>query len=146
MPIVPKVNPFSKTNPDTGFGVQANRLGGRFVNKDGSFNLRKEGWPLWKRVGIYSYLMETSVIKFLVIILLFYILINLVFTGLYLLAGNNELQGLLAVSEWGKIKEVFFFSTETFTTVGYGRINPIGFYAHLIAAVETLSGCFHLHW
>jgi inward rectifier potassium channel len=140
MTIRPKVNPFSKANPDTGFGVQANRLGGRFINKDGTFNLRKDGWPLWKRLSIYSFLMDLSLLKFSGVILLFYILINLLFTGLYLLAGNNQLQGFLANTEWGKTKEIFFFSTETFTTVGYGRVNPIGWGAHIIAAMESLSG------
>lgn len=140
MAIIPKVNPFSKSNPDTGFGVQANRIGGRFVNKDGSFNLRKDGLPLWKRLSIYSFLMEQSVLSFAGTILLFYILINLLFTGLYLFAGDDELQGFLAVSRWGKIKEIFFFSTETFTTVGYGRINPVGWTAHVISAFESLSG------
>lgn len=140
MAIVPKVNPFSKTNPDTGFGVEANRLGGRFVNKDGSFNLRKEGLPLWKRLSIYSYLMDLSIISFLGIILLFYIVINILFTCLYLVAGLDELQGYIAITEWEKIKELFFFSTETFTTVGYGRINPVGLFAHIIAAIESLAG------
>lgn len=140
MAIIPKVNPFSKSNPDTGFGVQANRIGGRFVNKDGSFNLRKDGLPLWKRLSIYSYLMELSVIKFSGVILLFYVVINLVFTGLYLLAGDHQMQGFLATNRWGRIQEVFFFSTETFTTVGYGRINPVGWAAHVISAFESLSG------
>lgn len=140
MAIIPKVNPFSKTNPDTGFGVQASRLGGRFVNKDGSFNLRKDGLPLWTRLSIYSYLMELSVLKFSGIILLFYIVVNLLFTGLYLLSGNNQLQGFIAATEWQKIKEIFFFSTETFTTVGYGRVNPVGQAANIIAALESLTG------
>jgi inward rectifier potassium channel len=140
MAFIPKVNPFSKSNPDTGFGTEANRLGGRFVNKDGSFNLRKDGFPLWKRLSIYSYLMDMSVFKFSGTILLFYLVINLLFTVLYLLAGDHQLQGFLETNEWGKIQEVFFFSTETFTTVGYGRINPIGLAAHIIAAFESLSG------
>ena len=140
MDIRPKVNPFSKANPDTGFGIQANRLGERFVNKDGSFNLQKDGLPLWKTLSVYSYLMGLSRLKFSAIILLFYIVINLVFTGLYLLAGIDELQGFIAETQWGKIKEIFFFSTETFTTVGYGRMNPVGWIAHIIAAAESLSG------
>lgn len=140
MAITPKVNPFSKTNPDTGFGVQANRIGGRFVNKDGSFNLRKDGLPLYKRLSIYSYLMDLSIVTFLVIILVFYIIINIIFTGLYIAGGIEQLEGLLGKTQWEKIKEVFFFSTETFTTVGYGRINPVGFYAHIIAAIESLAG------
>jgi inward rectifier potassium channel len=140
MAIRPKVNPFSKANPDTGFGVQANRLGGRFINKDGSFNLKKDGWPFWKRLSIYSYLMDLSPLKFSVIIVSFYVVINLLFTGLYLLAGHHQLQGFEEGSEWGMIKETFFFSTETFTTVGYGRVNPVGLAAHIISALESLSG------
>jgi inward rectifier potassium channel len=140
MAIVPKVNPFSKTNPDTGFGVEANRIGGRFVNKDGSFNLRKDGLPFWKRLSIYSLLMDLSLFKFSVVILLFYVVMNLMFTFLYLLAGPDQLEGFIELGEWGRIKETFFFSTETFTTVGYGRVNPVGFAANLIASIESLSG------
>jgi len=140
MAILPKVNPFSKTNPDTGFGVQANRLGDRFINKDGSFNLRKEGLPLWKRLSIYSYLMDVPVLKFSAIILLFYIAINVFFTIFYLLAPAGEFQGIISTTHWGRIAEVFFFSTETFTTVGYGRVNPVGFFTNIIASVEALSG------
>jgi inward rectifier potassium channel len=62
------------------------------------------------------------------------------FTFLYFLVGHRQLQGLLATTEWGKVKEIFFFSTETFTTVGYGRINPVGDGAHIIASLECMCG------
>ena len=32
-----------KDNNDTGFGGNPDNYGGRFVNRDGSFNVRKEG-------------------------------------------------------------------------------------------------------
>jgi inward rectifier potassium channel len=38
------------------------------------------------------------------------------------------------------MKEVFYFSTQTFTTVGYGRINPLGDGADLVASIEAMSG------
>lgn len=135
-----KINPFSKSNPDTGFGSQPNSFGGRFVNKDGSFNLKKEGWPLLKRVSFYSYLLELSWIKFLGIIFISYLFINSIFTAFYLLIGHDQLRGFLSTTEWGRVKEVFYFSTQTFTTVGYGRINPVGDGSDIIASVETLSG------
>jgi len=140
MPSAYKVNAYSKSNPDTGFGVQANQIGGRFVNKDGSFNMRKEGLPLLERISFYSKLLETSWMEFFVFIILFYLIANIIFTLLYLLAGHDQLQGLLSQTSWGRMKEVFFFSTETFTTVGYGRVNPIGDGAHIIAALESLTG------
>lgn len=140
MPSVKKVNTFSKSNPDTGFGVQANQIGGRFVNKDGSFNMRKEGLPLLNRLSLYSNLLELTWAQFFGFILLFYLVANIIFTMLYLMAGHNELQGLLSHTLWGRIKEIFFFSTETFTTVGYGRVNPVGDGAHLIASLESMTG------
>ena len=135
-----KINPFSRTNPDTGFGSKASDIGGRFVNKDGSFNLRKEGIPFYRRMSVYSNLLAFSLGRFILVIISFYILINLAFSFLYYLAGYNQLQGMLATTSWGRMKELFFFSTETFTTVGYGRINPIGDTAHLIAAFESMTG------
>ncbi|MEP6595383.1 MAG: ion channel [Ginsengibacter sp.] len=38
------------------------------------------------------------------------------------------------------MQKPFFFSCQTFTTVGYGRINPIGFATSSIAAFEALIG------
>lgn len=146
MALLKKINPSSKVNPDTGFGVQADQIGGRFVNKDGTFNLRKVGYPLFKRLSVYSWFLEISWAKFLGIIVLFYLSVNIAFTLLYVLAGIHQLQGLLETTRRGQIFEVYFFSTETFTTVGYGRINPVGGAAHLIASFESMLGfvCFAL--
>lgn len=135
-----RINSFSKSNPDSGFGVQAGQIGGRFVNKDGSFNMRKQGIPLLNRMSFYSNLLELSWTKFFAFVILFYLTANLIFTMLYLTAGLDQLQGFLATTVWGRMKEIFFFSTETFTTVGYGRINPTGDGAHIIAAMESMTG------
>jgi inward rectifier potassium channel len=35
---------------------------------------------------------------------------------------------------------VFFFSTQTFTTVGYGRISPVGFLTSAVATFEAFLG------
>jgi inward rectifier potassium channel len=135
-----KINPVSKTNPDTGFGVQASQIGGRFVNKDGSYNLRKEGLSFFKRVSVYSQLLELSWWQFLGVIVAFYLLVNVLFTSLYVLIGHDQIQGLVAPTYWGRVRELYFFSTQTFTTVGYGRINPLMDGAHFIAAIESMVG------
>jgi inward rectifier potassium channel len=78
--------------------------------------------------------------RFLSIIFIFYFLINCFFTALYWLAGPSGLEGVEKVRFWGRIKELFFFSTQTFTTVGYGRVNPVGEITNWIAAIESLIG------
>ena len=138
MSIQHKVNPFSKINNDTGFGTNA--YGGRFINRDGTFNLRKDGVPFWTRFSIYHTMLNLPRWKFIGIIIVFYFSINLVYSLLYLLAGADQLQGLIATTPWAKFKELYFFSTETFTTVGYGRVNPVGDAANLIASIEAMTG------
>jgi inward rectifier potassium channel len=127
-------------NANTGFGVQVNQVGERFVNKDGSFNIRKTGYPAWQRMSIYSNLLELNGWKFLFLLISTYFVINIIFTIFYLLIGFDELSGYISESYGEKLMEVFFFSTQTFTTVGYGRINPTGQLANIIASIETMAG------
>jgi inward rectifier potassium channel len=56
------------------------------------------------------------------------------------LIGADQFTGFISSTPGKIFKELFFFSTETFTTVGYGRVNPIGDMANLVAAVEAMSG------
>ncbi len=135
-----KIDPFLKTNNDTGFGNNASNYGGRFINRDGTFNLRKEGISFINRFSTYHNMLTLPRWKFALFIVLFYLVINLVYTGLYLLIGIDQLQGVIATTNWGKFKEAYFFSTETFTTVGYGRVNPIGDGANFIASIEAMTG------
>ncbi|HJW15605.1 MAG TPA: ion channel [Flavisolibacter sp.] len=134
------VDHYSTTNPDTGFGNQPGQFGGRFMNKDGSFNLKKTGAPYFKRASFYSYLLEISWLKFITLVLLFYLVVNLLFAMGYLIIGEDQLQGLVSKGYWSRARELFYFSTQTFTTVGYGRINPIGDSSDLLASIQAMGG------
>lgn len=127
-------------NVNTGFGVQANSVGERFVNKDGSFNITKTGYPAFKRMSIYSGLLDLPAWKFLAILVGIYLVINLVFTAGYLLIGFDELDGFRSNDYLERVLETFFFSTQTFTTVGYGRINPVGTLANFLSSFQTMMG------
>jgi inward rectifier potassium channel len=144
MSLYKKVNPFSRQNNDTGFSTGGNDTGGRFINKDGSYNLVKEGMPFWKRISVFHDMLNLPQWKFIVVILLFYVAINLIFTTTYFLIGPSGLTGLPAGNGWRMFKELFYFSTETFTTVGYGRVNPVGDAANLISGIESLTGLLSL--
>jgi inward rectifier potassium channel len=129
-----------KSNQDTGFGDQASQMGGRMVNRDGSFNIQRLGISVRDRVSSYHSMLTMPRWRFLLVIFIAYFLINCFFTLLYWLAGPTGLAGVDQGHGFTRMKDLFFFSTQTFTTVGYGRVNPVGELTNWIAAIESLIG------
>ncbi len=127
-------------NDNTGFGTNPDNYGGRFVNKDGSFNVRKEGVPFLKRFSLYHSMLNMPALKFFGTLFLFYLTVNFLFAWIYFFIGKTQFQGILVAGFFNIFKEMFFFSTETFTTVGYGRVNPVGDGANSVAAAESMLG------
>ena len=113
----------------------------RLLNKDGTFNSRRTGLPFWETFNFYHYMVGVSWLKFSFIVFSGYVLLNLLFAIVYYLLGvDTHLLGVIAASEMDKFLESFFFSSQSFTTVGYGRISPIGTWTSSIAAFESLVG------
>ena len=129
-----------KSNEDTGFGTNPDNYGGRFINRDGTFNVKKEGLPFFQRFSLYHSMLNMPVWKFYGTLFAFYLSVNFLFACIYFFIGSSQFQGILATGARGTFKEMFFFSTETFTTVGYGRVNPIGDLANSVAAFESMLG------
>jgi len=145
MSLIKKINPFSKQNNDTGFSTSNNETGGRFLNKDGSFNLVKEGLPYYKRFSIFNNMLSLPLWKFITVIFIFFIIVNLIFAGIYYFIGPQQFDGLVpGCRGWQFYKDIFYFSTQTFTTVGYGHVNPTGDAANMVAGIEALSGFLSL--
>jgi inward rectifier potassium channel len=140
MSTLKRINPFSKTNNDTGFGTNASDYGGRFINRDGTYNLKKTGISFFDRFSVFHSMLNMPTWKFITVIVIFFLSINLVYTTIYWLTGIEGFTGVLATTPWQKFKELFFFSTETFTTVGYGRVNPVKDGVNLVAAIEAMNG------
>jgi inward rectifier potassium channel len=78
--------------------------------------------------------------KFFLVLLGTYVIINLLFAVLYFLIGTEHLAGMIAGNATERFMEAFFFSTQTFTTVGYGRISPVGFLTSTVATFESFLG------
>jgi inward rectifier potassium channel len=129
-----------KPEINTGFGTNSNSTGGRFINKDGRPNVIKKGVGLLDRYSWYHTMLGMRPGKFLLLIFIIYISINLIFAGIYYVIGIHHLAGVHSGSSWKNFTEVFFFSAQTFTTVGYGRISPVGFAASTVSTFEAFVG------
>ncbi len=140
MSILKKINSKAKTSINTGFGNVASNYGGRFLNKDGQPNIQKTGIGFFEKYSIYHSMINISGTSFFLIVLFFFIVINLFFACIYYLLGVEYLSGMNADSEMEKFTEAFFFSAQTFTTVGYGRISPNGFLTSAISSFQALVG------
>lgn len=140
MALLRKINSQAKTEINTGFGVNSSDYGGRFVNKEGQANIEKRGVSILEKTSWYHTMLAMPRWKFFAVIFIFFIAINLFFAVIYYLVGVAHLGGMVAHSRAEKFIEAFFFSCQTYTTVGYGRINPIGFATSAIAALEALLG------
>ena len=135
-----RTNKRAQLNNETGLGTNTALTGGRFFNKTGVPNMEVRGLHFWQQLNIYHSLLSMSRWKFFLTIVLFFIGVNLFFASLYLVIGIEHLGGMVAKNDAEKFGEAFFFSAQTFTTVGYGRINPIGFMASMTASLEALIG------
>ncbi len=110
---------------------------------DGSFNVRREGGH-WRDAGWFRHFMNLSWPAFLLQTPAIYLGVITLFALAYLAAGVEQLQGAAHSTAWQSWWSAFFFSVQTFTTVGYGHIAPASFLASVIAAVEAMSGILSL--
>ncbi len=140
MALLKSFNKRAKTENETGLGTNSSINGGRFFNKSGAPNIQLQGIPFMERLNLYHTLLSLPKWQFLFIIILSFIGMNLAFASVYLLIGIEHLNGMVAITKLEKFGEAFFFSAQTFTTVGYGRINPVGFSASFVASLEALVG------
>jgi len=129
-----------KLDPSTGFGSRGHDSGNRFYRKDGSVNVIRRGVSFLRQVSWYHTMLALPRWKFWVALFAIYIAINLIFAIIYYIVGIEHLTGIHQGSTLNNFAEVFFFSAQTFTTVGYGRISPIGFLASAVSTFEAFLG------
>lgn len=141
IPFLKKTNPvLDKSEQELGLSRKSNANQKRLIFDDGNFNVRRTGINPLNIASPFHWLITSSWTYFFAIVLGSYFMVNLFFTVLYYLVGVDQLAGHLGEDNWGKFLEAFFFSAQTLTTVGYGRISPAGLASNVIATFETLIG------
>lgn len=125
------------TERELGFGTTAT-IDGRLMETNGKFRVRRTGAQLG--ANFFHNLITMSVGHFALLIFSFFIGLNLLFAFAYTTIGIENLDGIVRGTWFHNFLEAFFFSTQTFTTVGYGHVAPIGYAANLLASLESLLG------
>jgi inward rectifier potassium channel len=123
---------------DLGFGsVVAAQSRVRLMNRDGSFNVRRGG----RLAGIignpYHSLLTMTWPAFLGVLATVYLLANLAFALLFLACGPGALGESDTAFPSGSFLQAFFFSVETFATIGYGAIVPETVRANFLVLFES---------
>lgn len=129
----------SKTK-DPGLGSDYRKDVKRIINEDGSYNIKRSGGMHSFR-DLYKYLIELSWTSFFLLTILTYFLVNIVFAGFYMIGGVEDISGINPNSN--HFLNSFFFSVQTFTTVGYGYLAPVGAIAGIISTIEAFIGLLY---
>lgn len=128
----------SEEERDLGFGaVVATQSTQRMLNADGSFNVQRSGLSLVTSLNLYHTLLTMSWTTFLSLVLLLYFLSNIVFALLYSTLGPEALVDTSGDPTTSVFIRGFFFSVQTFATIGYGTIHPSGIIPNLLVTVES---------
>src|SRR6218665_380238 len=108
---------------DPGLGKTYRKSVKRILKEDGTFNIKRIG-AVRKLKDFYKFLVDLQAWKFGLFLIGAFIIANLFFAGIYCLIGTESLQGVHPSQH--SFVASFYFSAQTFTTVGYGAIAPKG--------------------
>jgi inward rectifier potassium channel len=130
--------PMREEERDLGFGsVVAGESRQRLLNQDGTFNVQRTGLSLLTSLNLYHTLISMSWRRFIALTLLLYFLSNVVFGFTYALFGADALVDTSSAPTENLFLRGFFFSVQTFATIGYGTIHPVGIVPNLLVTIES---------
>lgn len=123
---------------DPGIGNSSAEHVGRFIDDDGYFNVVHVN-KTQQFSEAYNYLVGISWWQFFLFSFLSYVIANVVFAFIYLLIGIGEITTPSGVVLQDFLN-AFFFSSQTFTTLGYGAMSPTGALSGIVSSIEAFIG------
>lgn len=133
-----KIPVMNESDRDLGFGdkvARETRL--RFLNRDGSFNVERDGLRTVSVLNLYHFLLTMSWKTFLFLVLILFFLSNVAFGFFYAALGDSSLVDTSELPMNNIFLRGFFFSVQTFATIGYGTIHPVGIVPNLLVTLES---------
>ncbi len=126
-------------NADLGLGgVVADGSAERFLNRDGSFNVRRQHIGL-QGINLYGELLTVSWGRFFLLLALAYMGLNAAFAAAYDALGSSALSQMPPPG-MERFLACFFFSVQTFGTIGFGHIYPKSTAADWVVTAEAFVG------
>ena len=128
-------------NRDLGLGSRLTQYRGyRLLNRDGSFNARREGLSFLRALNPFHAFMTMPWSRFFAWVAAGYFVTNGFFALLYEMCGPAALSGIHGTTPLDRFRELFFFSVQTLATIGYGVVSPVSIEANLLVTLEALIG------
>jgi inward rectifier potassium channel len=143
-PLAPRRTPEEQARDrDLGFGSVVSRDSReRLLNRNGTFNVVRAGLG-WIETLAPPELLRISWTRFIGLVVALYVGLNVLFALAFMACGADALLGSGAAMLGGPFSRAFFFSIQTFATIGYGQIGPNGLAANLVVTVEALVGLMY---
>jgi len=114
----------------------------RLLNRDGAFNVSREGLPFFQSLHVYHALFTMPWWKFNLLLVVTFVLANTVFCLIYLGIGQDAIVGQPGAPSSPAVLQAIYLSVATMTTVGYGNLVPNGITANAVASIEAFLGLF----
>jgi inward rectifier potassium channel len=129
-----------KAGEDLGIDRTAQKGRQRTINADGTYNMERKTGRLLGNFYLYHWLITASWRHYWLVVFGFYGVMNVIFATVYYAVGVDQLSGAEGATPAIRLMHCFFFSAQSFTTVGYGGIFPVGRMANFIATLEAFTG------
>jgi inward rectifier potassium channel len=123
---------------DPGVGNSSVRYAKRMINDNGFFNVIQKN-KARRFSEAYNYLVHISWWQFFGLSLCSYILANIIFATIYVAIGIEEIINSTG-NLFNDFLNAFFFSSQTFTTLGYGAMAPNGVLSGITSSLEAFLG------
>ncbi len=129
-----------RLNQDLGLGGKlSERSRARLLNRDGTFNVRRNNLSAFHPYNAYHTLLSLPIPRLLALMAAGYVATNLLFASAYWLAGPGAITGEGA-TPLGRFEDCVFFSVQTLATIGYGKLVPATRTANVLVGIEALVG------